>query len=484
MIERIWITVPAGSFLMGSDARDAAPPFENEHPLHLVDLPEFRVGRVPVTNAAYARFIAATGYEGPGHWTRGQPTAGSEAHPVTYVSWHDALAFCEWASVRLLTEAEWEKSARGPALLSSVTRRETRWWPWGDVLPGREYGHIDAQLTGIPPAAQGVLPVGQFPRGASPYGVLDLAGNVWEWTSSRYKPYPFSVSEGRQDSSVSGSRVVRGGSYNHGRRHVRCSARDHMVAGVRDVYIGFRVAAELDVEPRLDIDWVNVPAGPFWMGSEPDSRICSVFPDETPQHEVMLPEYQIGQTPVTNEEYAEFVDATGYIAPPHWFSGLVPDGLEKHPVTHVDWKDATAYSTWAGVRLPTEPEWEKAAAGSDARPRIYPWGNEPPTGFHVDFGRQGQVPGTTPVGRFPGGATPHGILDMAGNVWEWVQSRYGPYPYDGHDGREDDGAPGARVLRGGSFSSPSDAYVRGAMRSLSFETRRREHIGFRVARDV
>src|SRR4051812_25444398 len=99
-----WLTIPAGVFTMGSDPRDAARPFANERPQQCVLLPEFRLSRVPITNAQYQQFVAATQHPAPGHWLDHQPLAGTEQFPVTYVSWTDAQAFCAWAGVRLPTE--------------------------------------------------------------------------------------------------------------------------------------------------------------------------------------------------------------------------------------------------------------------------------------------------------------------------------------------------------------------------------------------
>lgn len=479
-----WITIPTGPFLMGSDPRAAAPPFPNEYPQQRLTLPEFRISRVPVTNRHYLQFVAATHYPTPGHWAEGQPQPGTEDFPVTYISWQDAQAFCQWAGVRLPSEAEWEKAARGT---------DGRWWPWGDNLPDGARCHFNGQAQGVAPAAQSVLPVGQLPLGASPYGVLDLAGNVWEWTNSRYQRYPYHVADGRETLTPPGVRVVRGGSYNHDLRQIRCAARDGMAAGVRDVYIGFRVIAAVDQAP-LDLGWVTIPAGEFVLGSNPQSPRSGVLPSEVPQHQVEVAEFHIAQTPVTHQAYAEFVQATGHSAPAPWREGRVPPNLAQHPVTHVDWYDAQAFCRWAGVRLPSEAEWEKAARGPTSPPstgsggevggRIYPWGDAPPDRTRLNYRRSGKRITTTPVDRYPHGASRYGVLDMAGNVWEWVSTLYAPYPYHADDGREDLQSPGQRVLRGGSFASPSADYVRCAMRSLSYPTRRREHLGFRVVRSA
>ena len=462
---------------MGSDPRAAAPPFANEHPQQRLDLPQFVISRVPITNAQYHHFIRASGYPPPGHWQDGEPAPDSAALPITYVTWHDAQAFCQWANVRLPSEAEWEKAARGEAEAAA----DARWWPWGNSLPTARHCHFNGQAQGIAPAAQSVMAVGQLPVGASPYGLLDMAGNVWEWTNSRYLPYPYHAHDGREDGLAQGQRVVRGGSYNHDLRHIRCAARDSMTPGVRDVYIGFRVAMQPGSKARLDLDWVTVPAGPFWMGSARTTRHNAVLPSEMPQHSVELEEYRLAQTPVTNADYHAFLHATGHPAPSHWFGNQPPPGLAQHPVTHVDWHDAQAFCAWANVRLPTEAEWEHAAAGTDSDPRIYPWGNQLPNATRLNFRRSGKGATTTRVDHYPRGATPDGIFDLAGNVWEWTSSCYAPYPYTTEDGRENIDATHQRVLRGGSFMSPSAAYVRCAMRSLSFPTRRREHIGFRVA---
>jgi formylglycine-generating enzyme required for sulfatase activity len=173
---------------------------------------------------------------------------------------------------------------------------------------------------------------------------------------------------------------------------------------------------------------------------------------------VDVPSFELARTPVTNAQYGAFVDAEGAAAPPLLDAG---DGL---PVTFVDWHEAAAFCEWAGGRLPTDAEWEKAARGTDGR--RWPWGDdEDQACAHVGAGIKRGAP--EPVGSRPAGASPYGLLDMAGNVWEWTA---------------DEGPPGERGLRGGSYASPGLAWARCAMRSHSRPERRQAHVGFRVAR--
>ncbi len=219
---------------------------------------------------------------------------------------------------------------------------------------------------------------------------------------------------------------------------------------------------------------------------------------ELPQHTVYLPDFSISRVPVTNEQYKEFVDATGHqsistagiwlqndgtvaeprrATPKHWKDARIPVGMEKHPVVHINWHDAQAFCRWAGVRLPTEAEWEKACRGTDGW--LYPWGNEPPTAVLCNFAN-GNAGGIMPVGCRPKGASPYGVLDMAGNIWEWTSSLDRPYPYQADDGREAPDAIDVRVVRGGAFHLAGYC-VRCAARSRHFLSNDYWDVGFRVA---
>jgi len=237
------LPVPAGEFTMGSN--DA--PYADEKPAHTVWVGDFRIGAYPVTNAQYEEFVLATNHEPPAHWRGPRAPAELRNHPVVNVSWHDANAYCAWRSqvegqlVRLPTEAEWEKAARGPSTASGAGRT----WPWGNTFDAARcnMGH-----TGI----GNTSPVGIFLAGRSPYEVFDLAGNVWEWTRSAWgedweKPefdYPYRADDGREDQSrISVLRVVRGGSFLDHDDGVRCAFRSWYSPGVRSVDAGFRVVA-------------------------------------------------------------------------------------------------------------------------------------------------------------------------------------------------------------------------------------------------
>ncbi|NLG74143.1 MAG: formylglycine-generating enzyme family protein [Chloroflexi bacterium] len=189
----------------------------------------------------------------------------------------------------------------------------------------------------------------------------------------------------------------------------------------------------------LDLQFVLIPDAEFIIGSDL-SRDKLTQDDEKPEHRLRVTDFYIMKYPVTNAQYRQFIEATGH-RPPFfgWPDGAFPEDKADHPVVGVTFHDAVAFCEWASqvtglpLRLPSEPEWEKAARGTDGR--IYPWGNEWKEGHCNSY--EARIGGTSPVGAFsPQGDSPYGVADMGGNVQEWCSSLFNIYPYDPTDGRE------------------------------------------------
>jgi len=183
----------------------------------------------------------------------------------------------------------------------------------------------------------------------------------------------------------------------------------------------------------------QVPAGEFIMGSN------ERWDDEAPEHISTTDAFYIDLNEVTNADYKIFVKATKRTHPFHWPEGHLPKNKENHPVIYVSWFDANDYCSWAGKRLPTEQEWEKAARGEEGL--IYPWGNE----WSLDKSNNPykNSTGTEPIGSYPKGRSPYGLNDISGNVWEWVDSYYLPHP--GNPVTRAEYGEDKRVLKGGSW---------------------------------
>lgn len=246
---------------------------------------------------------------------------------------------------------------------------------------------------------------------------------------------------------------------------------------------------------------IKIPAGPFLMGTSNaeilhlqlvesdwayDWHDHDLFENEQPQHELVLPDYEIAQNPVTNAEYSAFVWDTGHPLPRQWHSVTYVKGREQHPVISVSKDDAEAYCKWlserlnSSYRLPTEAEWEKAARSADGR--VYPWGSlfDPWRCNTAESMKRD----TTPVGSYsPGGDSPCGAVDMIGNVWEWTSTVFKPYPYDPLDGREEQQQDARYVIRGGAWYY-SRKLARCAARESEFARRQTPSLGFRLARSA
>jgi formylglycine-generating enzyme required for sulfatase activity len=268
------------------------------------------------------------------------------------------------------------------------------------------------------------------------------------------------------------------------------------------------------VEPRrpTEPEMVRIPAGLFWMGSD-RKALSDVnlghwpwLQREMPFHRGYLPEFAIGQYPVTNSEYAAFVEDHGYERPEFWtqagwrrvrmvYGWRLPRywhharwNQSNYPVVGVSWYECVAYCRWLSAvtgrlyRLPTEAEWEKAARGVDGR--LWPWGNR----WSVEKCNswENELQRTTPVGHYsPGGDSPFGVADMVGNVWEWCVTRWGkPYPYDVDQNEwsvEYLNGRHVRVMRGGSWGCIRNL-ARCAAREYHRPNLRFQDRGFRIVK--
>ncbi len=256
--------IPAGAFLMGTEERAFA--YDNERPQHVVDLPRYKIDLAPVTNRQYLAFMEDGGYtrralwseEGrrwlrevgvshPAQWLRHLDGSWSERafgratplvldRPVVHVCWYEADAFARWAGKRLPTEAEWEKAAAW-----DVEKRVARRFPWGDMPPTEHHANLD-QRTFAPAA------VGAYPRGRSFFGCHQMLGDVWEWTASEFAPYPgFRAFPYREYSELHfgrGYKVLRGGSWATRPIAVRNTFRNWDLPERRQIFAGFRCAAD------------------------------------------------------------------------------------------------------------------------------------------------------------------------------------------------------------------------------------------------
>jgi formylglycine-generating enzyme required for sulfatase activity len=243
--------IPGGPFLMGTAEAELSAlarryggtreSYREEAPRHSVTLRPFAIARTPTTNALYGAYVAATGARAPFTWRGPRPPEALLDLPVVDISWEETAAFCAWLSeqdpgdkiqypscFRLPTEAEWERVARGV---------DGRSFPWGEAFEPRLANTREG-------ARGGVTAVGSYPDGASPDGVYDMAGNVWEWTASLDRLYPYNSGDGREAAGP-GRRIMRGGCYANPHGYARCACRFRLAPGARNEFTGFRLALSL-----------------------------------------------------------------------------------------------------------------------------------------------------------------------------------------------------------------------------------------------
>ncbi|HSH02775.1 MAG TPA: formylglycine-generating enzyme family protein [Anaerolineae bacterium] len=254
------VFIPAGTFMMGNAAGHS-----DEQPVHEVYLDDFSLGKTEVTNEMFAAFVAATGYQTTAeqrgsafvfadatwvvvpdaYWAA--PTGpdsnieGLANYPVIHISWYDAHAYCQWVGGRLPTEAEWEKAARGP---------ESFLYPWGNQFDGHNLNYCDAQCnttwsdTTIDDGYPQIAPVGHYPAGASPYGALDMAGNVWEWVADWYDSqyYDHSPPDNPLGPPTANYKILRGGAWDDQPAYTRTTFRDWSAPTNANATTSFRCA--------------------------------------------------------------------------------------------------------------------------------------------------------------------------------------------------------------------------------------------------
>jgi formylglycine-generating enzyme required for sulfatase activity len=531
------VQVPAGEFLIGVTKADldtlyymcpeCKPGIFEDATQHSIYLDGFRIDETEVTTSQFALFIQATGYttdaEKQGSslvfdsaindynrvkavdWRHPQGRQVNleqyGQYPVVQVSWNDAQAYCAWAGRRLPTEAEWEKAARGT---------QGFYFPWGDERP-------NSQLVISGRTTSSAVPVGSRPAGASPYGTLDMAGNVWEWTNSYYgENYYSQMPDRNPPGPLTGEeRVIRGGSWAAAEKNELILLSSAFRVSYPDTFssdlLGFRCVQDFGSpsetpspglgstrpRPADGLVMVYVPEGSFSMGKTSDQAVTecrnffddcqqSWFADEQPPHSVTLLSYWIDQTEVTNAAFTKCVSAGACEVPGSSMSNTRDSYFQdpqyaNYPVINVDWSQARSYCAWAGGRLPTEAEWEKAARSADGR--TYPWGNALPTCSLANYGEPQNCTGdTSPVDDYNSGVSFFGALNMAGNVSEWVNDWYSDKTYAQFQGSNPTG-PGTgqeRVLRGGAWNLNPN-FLRTTNRDHQPPSHKSDSIGFRCA---
>ncbi len=455
-----FIDIPAGSFTFTLDT-------ENHHSGDTVRVAAFQLGRTPVTVEEFKKCVASgncrSAYyhdsQEDSHCNYGNENRKN--HPMNCVEWSGAKEYCEWAGGRLPTEEEWEYASTHIG-----KKRLTMTYPWGSDTPTSSLANYNKNVGST-------TDVGHYsPAGDSPLGLVDMAGNVYEWTSSVF-------------SSSTGGYVLKGGSYLTDANRLRVAYRYGDVATFWDYSYGFRCAKsdiieadggiidedggviEPDAGPTEDDDFIDIPAGSF------------TFTLDTENHHsgdtVTVAAFQLGRTPVTVEEFEKCV-ASGNCRSAYYqdfqensLCNYDNESRKNHPMNCVEWSGAKEYCEWAGGRLPTEEEWEYASThiGKKRLTMTYPWGDDTPTSSLANYNKN--VGSTTEVGHYsPAGDSPLGLVDMAGNVYEWTSSVFSS-------------STGGYVLKGGSLLSEANR-LRVVYRYGDYSTSRYYDYGLRCAK--
>ena len=468
------IMIPAGTFSQGSPESEPQSR-DNERPQRMVTVPAFYMGQTEVTFSEWDACVAdggCTHNPSDDGWGRGN-------RPVINVSWNDAQQYASWLSrktgyqYRLPSESEWEYATRAGTTGPFNT---------GDALSSEQ-----AKFSGTSPS-----PVGTFAPNA--FGLYDTHGNVWEWTHDCWNnDYNGAPTDGRAWMTGDCSRAVaRGGGWGFTVDRARSAARDGGSRGIRNAFIGFRVA-KFNLPRGVFVDcadcpiMVKIPAGDFTQGS-PTSDPYS-FSSERPQRTVTVPTFAMGKHEVTFDQWGACVADGGCTHAPDDL-GM---GRGNRPVINVTWNDSQQYVTWLSnktgreYRLPSESEWEYATrAGTSSRfntgdciasDQANFRGTEPGEGCPTGIFRNR----TMAVGSFAPNA--YGLYDTHGNVWEWVQdcwnNNYNGAPTDGRAWMTGDCS--LAVLRGGSWAIGGMALRSAGRVSYSRDSRSPRYPGFRVA---
>ncbi len=441
--DAVIVFIPASEFQIGSETGDS-----EVNKARSVTLEEYWIDRTEVTNEQYQSCVA-DGFCSEPEIQRSSTIADYytdtdyAAFPVINVSFIQADTYCQWAGRRLPSDAEWENAAKN---------ENADPFPWGRTFTGNKLNSTES-------GNRDTITVGSYPNGKSRFSVLDMSGNVWEWINTK---------------------AIRGGGWNSYDTTVQVTSELEVSADYIANNLGFRcalsntdfdmsayselpteeLAEDLESPPNIgsererDIDGMiemYIPAGEFSMGI-PEGKI-----DEKPAHIVYVDAYWMDKTEVSNSQYASCVDA-GFCSEPVSIKSLkrsdyyINEDYVDYPVINITWQQAVDYCIWAGGRLPTEAEWEKAAKGPDGF--LYPWGDEL-IEANLNYSGSG-INDPKPVTDYADGASGYGILNLSGNVAEWVSDRYAENWYSVAAPAENPTGPetGAfRILRGGSWQT-------------------------------